>query len=185
MTTRKINEDLEGVLHWSDSLQCWIRYNVRRVPPDVARLLVDKKTYPQLDIVIGQRRPARRSCDASAAGGILGAPSGYKLHSSRRTRPTRSQTTPGFRPFVLVQDLTPPLACMRSVRRWPQQVLLVHPSSLGPPMRLTCSLTDAAPSSNNTYPVLQKGRELATLLRVQPGPHTACCASRLSSVRSC
>jgi hypothetical protein len=35
---RKINEDLEGaVLHWSESLQCWIFvYNVRRgVPPDV------------------------------------------------------------------------------------------------------------------------------------------------------
>ena len=81
----KINEDLAGaVLHWSDSLQCWVFvYNVRRgVPPDVARLLVAKKTeYPTIEMDHWSNDALWekvRAMSLQKRVEILGAPSGYE-----------------------------------------------------------------------------------------------------------
>jgi len=114
----KINEDLEGaVLHWSPSLQCWIFvYNVRRgVPPDVARLLVDKqKSYPQVKLdqwssdALWEKV---RAMPLQQRAEILGAPSGYEhLFFSTHTTDEEIKQHLASGSFVLVQDLIAPIS---------------------------------------------------------------------------
>lgn len=114
----KIHEDLEGaILHWSDSLQCWIFvYNVRRgVPPDVARLLVDKqKANPNLEIdhwssdALWEKV---RAMPLQKRTEILGAPSGYEhLFFSTHTSEAEIKHHLEDGSFVLVQDLIAPIS---------------------------------------------------------------------------
>ena len=114
----KINEDLEGaVIHWSDSLKCWIFvYNVRRgVPPDVARLLVDKqKAYPALEIdhwssdALWEKV---RGMSLQHRAEILGAPSGYEhLFFSTHTTDAEIKHHLDSGTFVLVQDVIAPIS---------------------------------------------------------------------------
>ena len=114
----KINDDLEGaVLHWSNSLQCWIFvYNVRRgVPPDVGRLLVNKqKTYPQLEIAHWSSDTLWekvRSMPLQQRAEILGAPNGYEhLFFSMHTTEAEIRQHLESGSFVLIQDILIPIS---------------------------------------------------------------------------
>jgi hypothetical protein len=166
---RKINEDLEGaVLHWSESLQCWIFvYNVRRgVPPDVARLLVDKqKTYPA--VVIDHWSSDAlwekvRAMPLQQRAEILGAPNGYEhLFFSTHTTQAEIQQHLASGSFVLIQDLIAPIS-LRAVSE-----ALAPAAPFGAPFFIRPSYasdalpwTDAAQQQQQMVrTVLEKGRE--------------------------
>jgi hypothetical protein len=114
----KINEDLGGaVLHWSASLKSWIFvYNVRRgVPPDVAKLLLSKRTeYPNIELdqwssdALWEKV---RAMPLQKRAEILGAPSGYEhLFFTQHTTDEEIKTRLDGGSFVLVQDLIAPIS---------------------------------------------------------------------------
>ena len=167
---RKINEDLDGaVLHWSESLQCWIFvYNVRRgVPPDVARLLVDKqKAYPQLAIdhwssdALWEKV---RAMSLQQRAEILGAPNGYEhLFFSTHTTEAEIRQHLDSGSFVLVQDLIAPIS-LRAVSE-----AMAPAAPFGAPIFIRPTYanaalpwTDAAQQQQHMIrEVLEKGREL-------------------------
>lgn len=166
----KIDEDLAGaVLHWSGSLECWIFvYNVRRgVPPDVARLLVDKqKDYPQLKIdhwssdALWEKV---RAMPLQQRAEILGAPNGYEhLFFSTHTTDAEIKQHLDSGSFVLVQDLIAPIS-LRAVSE-----AMAPAAPFGAPFFIrptyapnTLPWTDAAQQQQlMVREVLEKGREL-------------------------
>jgi hypothetical protein len=165
---RKIDEDLAGaVLHWSDSLKCWIFvYNVRRgLPPDVAKLLVTKKSeYPSLDLdhwssdTLWEKV---RSLSLQQRAEILGAPAGYEhLFFSQSTSDADIQAQLNTGSFVLIQDLIAPIS-LKMVSD-----ALTPASPFGAPIFIRSTYdelpwTDAAIQQQQTLlSVFEKAREL-------------------------
>jgi hypothetical protein len=167
---RKINEDLDGaILHWSESLQCWIFvYNVRRgVPPDVARLLVDKqKTYPTVDIdhwssdTLWEKV---RALPLQQRAEILGAPNGYEhLFFSTHTTAAEIKQHLDSGSFVLVQDLDAPISLRAVSEAMAPAAPFGAPFFIRPTyVRDALPWTDAAQQQQHMVrEVLEKGREL-------------------------
>jgi hypothetical protein len=164
----KINEDLAGaVLHWSDSLQRWVFvYNVRRgVPPDVARLLVAKKTeYPTIEMDHWSNDALWekvRAMSLQKRAEILGAPNGYEhLFFSTATTDEEIKRQLETGSFVLVQDLLVPIS-LRAVSE-----ALAPAAPFGAPFFIRPAYgdlpwSDAAEQQKQIVrEVLDKGREL-------------------------
>jgi len=114
----KIDEDLAGaVQHWGDTLTRWVFvYNVRRgVPPDVARLLLQKRAeYPWLELDQWSSNALWEKVKAlplQARAEILGAPNGYEhLFFSHLTTDDEIRHHLDAGSFVLVQDLLAPIS---------------------------------------------------------------------------